>query len=59
MRDRVHKGAIVLNYVPIDLQVVDILTKPFAKGKFKILREANTGKFEILREANTGGAHLP
>lgn len=29
----------VLEYVPSDFYVVDILTKPLAKGKFEMLRE--------------------
>lgn len=42
LKDRVQKGANVLNFVPIDFQVVDILTKPLAKGKFEILGEKNS-----------------
>jgi hypothetical protein len=39
LRDRVQKGAMVLEYVPSNLQGGDILTKPLAKGKFEMLRE--------------------
>jgi hypothetical protein len=39
LRDRVQKGAIALEYIQTDQQVADILTKPLAKGKFKMFRE--------------------
>jgi hypothetical protein len=35
----VQKGAMIFEYIPSDLQVADILMKPLAKGKFKMLRE--------------------
>lgn len=35
----VQKGAIVLEYVPSDSQVVNILMKPLAKRKFEMLWE--------------------
>ena len=33
IRDRIQKGAVKLQYVHTDQQVVDILTMPLAKGK--------------------------
>jgi hypothetical protein len=39
IRDRVQKGAVKLQYIPTDQQVVDILTKPLAKGKFEAFRD--------------------
>jgi hypothetical protein len=39
LRDNVQKGAIALNYIPIDLQVANILLKPQTMGKFKMLTE--------------------
>jgi hypothetical protein len=39
IRDRVHKGAVKLQYISINQQVVDILTKPLAKGKFEAFRD--------------------
>jgi hypothetical protein len=39
-------GAMVLEYVPLESQVADILTRPLAKGKFQLLRRF-------------GGEHLP
>jgi hypothetical protein len=32
IRDRVQKGAVALQKIPTDQQVVDILTKPFERG---------------------------
>jgi hypothetical protein len=37
IRDKVQKEAVVLKYVPSDSQIVDMLTKPLAKGKFEIV----------------------
>jgi hypothetical protein len=34
LRERVQKGAVILEYVPSDLQVADILTKAPSKGQF-------------------------
>jgi hypothetical protein len=39
LRGIVQKGMVISEYVSLDSQVADILTKPRAKGKFKILRE--------------------
>jgi hypothetical protein len=39
IRDRIQKGAVKLQYIPTDQQVVDILTKPLAKGKFEAFRD--------------------
>jgi hypothetical protein len=41
LRNRLQKGAIVLNYVSTDLKIVDILslTKPLGKGEFEVLKE--------------------
>jgi hypothetical protein len=39
LRDGVKIGVVVLEYVLLDLQVADILTKPLAKGKFEMSRE--------------------
>ena len=33
LRYQVHKGIVNLDYVPIDLQVVDILTTPLEKNE--------------------------
>ena len=33
--DMVYKGAVKLNYVPTEEQVVDVLTKPLAHVKFE------------------------
>jgi hypothetical protein len=38
IRDRVQKGAMVLQYIPTNQQVADILTKPLAKGKFEMFK---------------------
>jgi hypothetical protein len=35
IRDKVQKGAVKLQYIPMNQHVVDILTKPLSKGKFK------------------------
>jgi hypothetical protein len=37
--DKIQKGAMKFEYIPTDQQVVDILTKPFAKGKFEAFRD--------------------
>jgi hypothetical protein len=34
IRDRVQKGAVHLQYIPTNEQLVNIFTKPLAKGKF-------------------------
>jgi hypothetical protein len=39
IRDRIQKGAVKLQYISIDEQVVDILTKPLVKGKFVFFRD--------------------
>jgi hypothetical protein len=35
IRDMIHKGAMKIQYIPIDQQIIGILTKPLAKGKFE------------------------
>ena len=35
IRDMIHKGAIKLQYVTTDEQVVDVLTKPLSRVKFE------------------------
>ena len=35
----VEKGAVKLQYIAIDEQVADVLTKPFSKVKFEYFRE--------------------
>jgi hypothetical protein len=39
LRDRVQKGATILDYIPSELQVANILTKSLIKGKFEMLRK--------------------
>ena len=39
IRDMMHKGAIKLQCVSIDEQVVDVLTKPLSQVKFEIFRD--------------------
>jgi hypothetical protein len=39
IRDKIQKGAMKLQYIPTDQEVVDILTKPLAKGKFEAFRD--------------------
>jgi hypothetical protein len=39
IQDRVHTGALKLQYIPTNQQVVDILTKPLAKWKFEGFRD--------------------
>ena len=39
IRDMVQKGAVKLQYVAKDKQIVDVLTQPLAKLKFKYFRE--------------------
>ena len=35
IRDKIQKGTVKLQFIPKDQQIVDILTKPLAKGKLK------------------------
>jgi hypothetical protein len=35
----IQKGAMKLQYIPIDQQLVAIQTKPLAKGKFEAFRD--------------------
>ena len=42
----VQKGSMKLQYVATDEQIVDVLTKPLDRVKFKYLRE-NLGVLEI------------
>jgi hypothetical protein len=37
--DKVQKGVVQLQYIPTDEQLVDIFTKPLAKGKFVPFRD--------------------
>ena len=39
IRDMVQRGAMKLQYVATDEQIVDLLTKPLAKVKFEYFRE--------------------
>jgi hypothetical protein len=39
IREMIHKGAVNLQYVPTDEQVVDILTKPLSREKFEYFRD--------------------
>ena len=39
IRDMVQRGAVKLRYVAMDEQIVDVLTKPLARVKFKYFKE--------------------
>ena len=39
IRDMVHKGAVELQYVLIDDQIADILTRPLLRTKFEYFRK--------------------
>ena len=39
IRDMVQRGAVKLQYVVTSEQIVDVLTKPLARVKFKYFRE--------------------
>ena len=39
IRDMVQRGAVKLQYVAMDEQIVDVLTKPLARMKFEYFRE--------------------
>jgi hypothetical protein len=39
IQDKIQMGAVKLQYIPTDQQVVDILTKPLARGKFEAFRD--------------------
>ena len=39
IRDMMQKGAIKLQYVSIDEQVADVLTKPLSRVKFEYFRD--------------------
>ena len=39
IRDMVQKGSINLQYVSIDEQVADVLTKPLSRVKFEYFRD--------------------
>ena len=39
IRDMVYRGVVKLQYVAIDEQIVDVLTKPLARVKFEYFRE--------------------
>jgi hypothetical protein len=46
LSDKVQKGEVILQYISIDEQIVDILTKPLSKIKFAYLRD-KVGFMEI------------
>jgi hypothetical protein len=46
LRDKVQKGEVILQYISIDEQTTDILTKPLSKIKFAYLRD-KLGLMEI------------
>jgi hypothetical protein len=39
IRDTVHKKAVRVEYLPIDEQIADVLTKPLARSKFMYFRD--------------------
>jgi hypothetical protein len=39
IRDKVHKGEVILQYISTDEHTTDILTKPLSKIKFTYLRD--------------------
>jgi hypothetical protein len=39
IRDKLHKGEVILQYISTDEQTIDILTKPLFKIKFAYLRD--------------------
>ena len=39
IRDMLQRGAVKLQYVAIDKQIADVLTKPLARVKFEYFRE--------------------
>ena len=39
IRDMVHRGVVKLQYVVMDKQIVDVLTKTLARVKFEYFRE--------------------
>jgi hypothetical protein len=39
IEDRIQTGAMKLQYIPRSQQIVDILTKPLAKGKFEEFKD--------------------
>ena len=39
IRDMVLRGAMKLQYVAMEEQIADVLTKPFARVKFEYIRE--------------------
>ena len=39
IKDMVQRGAVKLQYVAMDEQIVDVLTKPLARVKFEYFRE--------------------
>ena len=39
IRDMVQRGAVKLQYVAMDEQIADLLTKPLARVKFEYFRE--------------------
>ena len=39
IRDMVQRGALKLQYVAMEEQIVDVLTKPLARVKFEYFRE--------------------
>ena len=51
IRDLVRDGAVKPQYVPIDEQVVDILTKPLSRMKFVYFRE----KLGVIENVSLAG----
>ena len=47
IKDMVQRGAVKLQYVATDEQIVDLLTKPLARVKFEYFRE-NLGVLQIV-----------
>jgi uncharacterized lipoprotein YehR (DUF1307 family) len=39
INDKVQKGEVKLQYISIDEQIADILTKPLSKGKFVYFKD--------------------
>ena len=46
IRDIVERGAVKLQYVAMDEQIADVLTKPLARVRFEYFRE-NLGVLQI------------
>jgi hypothetical protein len=48
IRDRIQKGPVMLQYIPTNKKVADILTKPLAKVKFEVLEKKTRIGVEFL-----------